>query len=183
MSGISTTSSCGVSTSAIVGSPSRCGGPLLGALNRDLARGLREPRRQLDPEYAVLVGGLGLLGVDVHRELDDAPERPGGKLDLLIGPPLRVANRALAADHQRPASNLEIDGLELDARKLDLDHRLLRSTLAAVVDVDAGDEGRDLAALAIAGLVPEVAEELIHLSPHPGEVREGVPLAAHRFTR
>ena len=51
---------------------------LLGALDRDLAGGLRQPRRQLDPEDAVLVGGLSVLGVDVHRELDDAPEGPEG---------------------------------------------------------------------------------------------------------
>src|SRR3954449_13633962 len=102
-SGSSTTSSCGVSTSAPVRSFGN-GGPLLGAVNRHLAGGLRQPRRQLDPENAVLVGGLGLLGVDVDRELDDAAKRPGGKLDLLVGPALRVANGTLAADHQRPAS-------------------------------------------------------------------------------
>src|SRR4029077_8176056 len=182
MSGISTTSSCGVSTSAIVRSSSPCGGPLLGALNGDLAGGLRQPRRQLDPEDAVLVGGLSLLGVDVHRELDDAPERARGELDLLIGPALRVAHRALAADHQSSASHLEIDGLELDAGQLDLDHRLLGCILTAVVDVDPGNEDRDLAALAVAGLVPEVTEKLVHLPPHPSEVRERVALAAHRQT-
>src|SRR3954452_2914799 len=182
MSGISTTSSCGVSTSAIASSLSPEGGSLLGALNRRLASGLRQPRRQLDPEDAVLICGLGVLGVDVHRELDDAPERSGGKLDLLVGASLRIADGTLTADHQRPASHLQVHGLQLDAGQLDLDHRLPRCVLAAVVDVHARDEGGDRAPLAIAGLIPEVAEELVHLPPHPGEVREWISLAAHLKT-
>ena len=43
----------------------------------------------------------------------------------------------------------------------------------------AGLSDRELAALPRPGLVPEVAEQLVHLPAHPGEVREGVALAAH----
>ena len=73
-------------------------------LDRDLAGGLRHARRQLHPEDPVLVGGLRLLGVDVDGELDDAPEGAGGKLDLLVGPALGLADRPLAADHEGPAA-------------------------------------------------------------------------------
>src|SRR5262249_4230469 len=107
-SGISTTSSCGVSTSAIVRSPSPCGGPLLGPLDRNLAGGLRQPGRQLDPEDPVLVGCLRLLGAHVHGELDDSAEGPGRELDLLVGAPLCLTDRPLAADHERAAADLEV---------------------------------------------------------------------------
>ena len=153
-----------------------------GPLDRNLARRPRHAGRQLHPEDPVLVGGLSLLGVDVDGELDHAPEGAGGKLDLLVGPALGVADRALAADHERPPRHLEVDRVQLDPRQLDLDDRLLRGVLAAVVDVDAGHERRDLAALAVAGLVPEVAEQLVHLPAHPGEVREWIALAGHCVT-
>src|SRR5262249_58697186 len=97
-------------------------------------------------------------------------ERGGGELDRRVGAPLRVPDRALAADDEGAAPDLEVHGLELDPGQLDLDDGLLRSRLPAVVDVDARHERGRLAALAVAGLVPEVAQQLIHLPTHAGEV-------------
>ena len=44
----------------------------------------RAAERQLDGQDAVLVGGVGGVGVDVGAERDDAPERPVLDLELLV---------------------------------------------------------------------------------------------------
>src|SRR5262245_56555041 len=124
MSGISTTSSSGVSTSAIVSPPSPCGRPLFGAIARNLPCRLRHAGRQLHPENPALVSCLRVLGIDVNGELDDAAERPRGKLDLLVGPPLGFADWTLTADHEAPSSHLEVDGIQLDPGQLHLHNRL-----------------------------------------------------------
>ena len=116
---------------------------------------------------------------DVERVFSEVGETFGGELDLLVCPALGVAHRALPADHQGAARHLEVDCREIDPGQLDLDDRLVGTLLAAVVDVDPGHERRDLPALAGAGLVPEVAEQLVHLPAHPGEVSEWIALAGH----
>jgi hypothetical protein len=75
--------------------------------------------------------------------------------------------------------DLEVDRFEVDPRQLDLDDGL-RDVVAAVVDVDPRDEDRELTALPRPGLVPEVAEQLVHLPAHTSEVRKRIALAGHR---
>ena len=65
--------------------------------------------RQLDPQHAVLVGGLRLLGDDVGVQLDHAAERAGLDLDLLVDAALGLLHRALAGDHQLAPGDLEAD--------------------------------------------------------------------------
>ena len=122
----------------------------------------------------VLVGRLGALGVDLDLQLDDAPERAGGDLDLLVDAALGLLHLPLADDRQLAAADLDPDLVELDPGEVDLDHRPLR--VAAVVDVDVGREAAGAAAH-VAGAAPVDAEHLVHLAPHAGEIREQVALA------
>ena len=74
-------STSGVSTTSIVGPPSTRRVALGHQLYSSVSIGTRRvasaarAKRQLDPQHAVLVGRLGLLGVDVDPQLDDAAER------------------------------------------------------------------------------------------------------------
>src|SRR5262249_21765853 len=131
-------------------------------------------KRQLNTQDAVLVGGGGLLGLDVAGELDDAAELARGKLDLLVGAAVDVADRALAADHQGAAADLDVDRVELDAGEVGLDHGAPR--LAAVVDVDAG---RVAGRLTLGRVRPDVPEELVHLAPDQREIGERITLLLH----
>ena len=69
----------------------------------------RVAQRQLDPQHAVFVGGLGALGVDLDLELDDAAEGPGGDLDLLVDAALGLLHRPFADDRQLAAADLDPD--------------------------------------------------------------------------
>ncbi len=64
------------------------------------ARGALRSQRQLDAQDPVVVGGPGLLGDRIRVQLDDAPERPGLDLDLLVDTALGLLNGPLAADQR-----------------------------------------------------------------------------------
>ena len=138
-------------------------------------------KRQLDPQDAVLVGGLRLLGDHVGVQLDDAPERPRLDLDLLVDAALGLLHRALAADHQLAARRSRGRCVSrLTPGELDLDDR--PRWLAAVVDVDARREARLRAPRPPAALAPDVAEQLVHLAAHALEVDQQVSVAGHGLT-
>ena len=56
----------------------------VGPADRDGARPRGRSERQLDGQDAVLVGGVGGVGVDLGAERDDAPERAALDLELLV---------------------------------------------------------------------------------------------------
>ena len=132
---IASSASSGDSTTSRTGAPSiTCARSAPGGWSRRVAQ------RQLDPQHAVLVGGLGALGVDLDLELDDAAEGAGGDLDLLVDAALGLLHRPFADDRQVAAADLDPDLAQVDAGEVDLDDRPLR--IAAVVDVDVGREAR-----------------------------------------
>src|SRR3954447_7878663 len=141
--------------------------------------GLVGPRaqRQLDPEDPVLVGGARPIGLDVGVEPHRPPERPRLDLDLLVDAALGLLDRALAGDHEVPTGDLEVQAFEPDAGEVGL-HDRLRLLATAVVDVDARRESGGPAAGA-AHAAPDVAEQLVHLTPHPLEVEEEVTVRGH----
>ena len=81
---------------------------------------------------------LAPVGVDLGLQLDHAPERARGDLDLLVDAALGLLLAALAGDRHVAGADLDPDLGEGDAGEVDFDHRPLR--LAAVVDVDVGRE-------------------------------------------
>src|SRR3954452_24648530 len=121
--------------------PARKPFALLLRLDRDSPTGASaRPQWQLDPQYAALVGGPGLLGDHVGVQLNDATERARLDLHLLVDPALGLLDGPLAADHELPPDDLEAHGVEANSRQLGLDDRPWR--LAAVVDVDARRKAR-----------------------------------------
>ena len=113
------------------------------------------------------------LGVDVDLELDDAAERAGGNLDLLVDTAFGLLHRPLANDRQLPPADLDADLTQVDPGEVDFDHRPLR--IAAVVDVDIGREAAGAAA-DVGGTAPGVPHHLVHLPPHAGEIRKQIAL-------
>jgi EAL domain-containing protein (putative c-di-GMP-specific phosphodiesterase class I) len=118
------------------------------------------------------------LGVDLRAERDHAPERPALDLELLVD---AVVGRALlglpvAREHELASAHLELDGVRVDPGEIGAHDRARR--VARVVDVDGGREAA--AAARREPTVEHVAEQLVHLAPHPLEVREEVPLRSHR---
>src|SRR4051812_6395200 len=158
---IASSASSGASTTSRTGLPSISAAspesdPALVPPYRHLPGRLgRVAQRQLDPEHAVLVGGLGAIGVDVHLELDDAAEGAGWDLDLLVDTALRLLDLAFADDCELAAAHLDPNLVEADPGEVDLDHGTLR--LAAVVDVDVWREARRPPAH-VGGPAPAVAE-------------------------
>src|SRR3954463_8088133 len=84
------------------------------ALDRDPLRLiLLLHERDLDPQDAVLVCRARGLGLDVRPELHDAPEGPGGDLDLRVEAPASLLGAPLAGDDQLPPPDLERDLVDL----------------------------------------------------------------------
>src|SRR5215218_8134782 len=176
------------STTSRPGPPScssRCSGKsprstrasLLGFDGHGSTRGALRAQRQLDAQDAVLVGGPGLLRDRVGVQLDDAPEAARLDLDLLVHAPLRLLDRARAADQQVAPDDLQPDAVEPDAGQVGLHDRL--RWVSAVVDVHARREPGLAAPTEPPPLAPDVPEQLVHLAPHALEIDQQVPLACH----
>ena len=139
------------------------------------APGLRE--RQLDGQDSVLVGGVGGVGVDLRAERDHAPERAALDLQLLVDAIVgrRAFGLAVAGEHELAALDLQLHRVGVDAGQVGAHDRARR--IAGVVDVDGGREAAPPARREPA--VEHVAEQLVHLPPHPLEIGEEVPLLRH----
>ena len=96
-------------------------------------------QRQLDGQDAVLVGGVGGVGVDLRAERDDAPERPALDLELLVDAVVgRRLGLAVAGEDELAAADLQLDCVRVDPGEVGADDRPRR--IARVVDVDGGRE-------------------------------------------
>ena len=113
------------------------------------------------------------VGDDVGAERDRAAEGAEVDLELLVDAALGVGRAAVAGETSSRPSISSVDLVGVDAGQLGLHDRARR--VALVEDVDGGRE-----AAAPAGARPraveDVAEQLVHLAPHPLEVREQVAL-------
>ena len=147
--------------------------------DRDGARARGRAQRQLDGQDPVLVGRVRGVGVDLRAERDDAPERSALDLELLVDAVVggRALRLAIAREDQLAAADLQLHGVGVDPGEVGAHDRARR--VARVVDVDGGREAAAPARRKAA--VEHVAEQLVHLSPHPLEVGEQVPLLRHRI--
>ena len=82
----------------------------------------------------------------------------------------------MAGDDELAALDLQLDLVGVDAGELGVDDRARR--VALVEDVDGRREAA-AAARREARAVEDVAEQLVHLAPHPLEVGEEVALRSH----
>src|SRR5690242_6371350 len=130
--------------------------------------------RDVDPQDAVVVGGLRARRVHVRAQLDHPPERPLLDLYLLVEAALGVLRGALAADQQLAPADLEAHIVDVHTRQVHVDHGLRR--IAAVVHVHPRGEAP---ARHEAAALEHVAEQLVDLAPHPLEVGEGVVAKGH----
>src|SRR5215211_3067439 len=145
--------------------------------DRHAAAGLvRLRQRDLDLEDPVDVGRARLVRDDIRAELDDAPEGAVLDLDLLVEAPagLGLGRAPLAGDHELASADLERDVRGVHGREVDLHDGARR--VVRVVDVDPGHEAAPAQA---APPLEDVAEDLVHLTPHALEVREQVALGGH----
>src|SRR5262249_20948335 len=148
--------------------------PPSGAPDRDPVGGLFGiAQRQFDDQHTVFVVGDGAGVVDLDLQLDHAPERTRGDLDLLVDAALGLLQGAPADDRQLAPVDLDPDLGEVDPGEVDFDHGPLR--VVDVVDVDVGREARGPAA-DVAGAAPGVAHHLVHLPAHPRKIGEEVAL-------